>query len=201
MIQPIYQAAANQFIATSDAWILRPGEPNRPQELWGLSVIGPQTSVKAIAAAILKASPDTVAITPAGPGAAGPAQYAVRAPESGKWRAKTARLKMSRAWHGIIYPVMAEYEPQEAENNDFLLLTRDGSALGAADKHARFLNRRTDVPIHPSWADWLWARARQTGEAQRLTTPRNFQAWLCSPDETALKNDLSRAVAAGELTA
>lgn len=202
MIQPLYQASANQFIATADAWILHEAEPGRPKQLWGLSIIGPQTSVKAIAAAILKAAPETVAITPITPQQKrAKTQIALRTPESGKWRAKTARLKMSRAWHCIVYPAMAEYEPPpENDDTNFLIIARHG-VQAAAGKYAKFLNRRTDIPIHPSWAEWLWERAKTNGEAQRLETPQHTAAWLCRTDEVALKSELSRAVASGELTA
>lgn len=199
MTQELYQASANQFTAVCDAWILRTAgtAPHAPAELWGLSIIGAQTAVKAIAAAILKSDPDPAVISPAGPDAAAGTRYVRRAPDSGKWRSKTARLKLSRAWHCIIHPALAEYEPPD-ENAGFLLLSW-GEKAGTAEKHRRFLSRRTDVPLHPAWSGWLWLRALETGEAQPLESPPSLQAWLCRPDEGRLQADLTQAVASGEL--
>ena len=200
MTYELRQAAANRFTAVCDAWIAQAPatKHHAPAELWGLSIIGAQTAVKAVAAAILKSDPDTAVLSPASPENDGKTLYVTRAPESGKWRSKTARLRLSRAWHCIIYPAMAEYEPPEEADGSFLLLSW-GADAKPAEKHRRFLSRRTDVPLHPAWTGWLWLRALETGEARPLESSSNVQAWLCTPEEESLKADLSPAVASGEL--
>ena len=83
-----------------------------------------------------------------------------------------------------------------AERTEFVLLRR--SADDPATLHYRFLNRRVALPLHPTWADWLWARALRTGEAQSLEA-LGLEAYRCSPDEAALTADLTAAIKRGEL--
>lgn len=62
-------------------------------------------------------------------------------------------------------------------------------------------HRRTDLPLHPDWADWLWARALRRGEAVALETyGLDGQAHRCMPVEARLRADISAAVASKELT-
>ena len=64
--------------------------------------------------------------------------------------------------------------------------------------HYRFLNRRVALPLHPSWADWLWERALRTGEARALES-LGVEAYRCIPDEAALGSDLTAAIRRGAL--
>ena len=83
------------------------------------------------------------------------------------------------------------------ERDTFLLL-----ALGEAEApalHHRFLDRRSPLPLHRSWAEWLWRRGLATGEILPLQSA-GIAAWRCHPDAAALREDLAAAVAAGTLT-
>ncbi len=59
--------------------------------------------------------------------------------------------------------------------------------------HYRFLNRRLDLPLHPTWAAWLWDRALAAGEAVPLES-RGLCAYRCLPDIEKLAADLGAAL-------
>ena len=65
--------------------------------------------------------------------------------------------------------------------------------------HHRFLDRRSPLPLHRSWRDWLWRRGLDTGETVPLESA-GLLAYTCNPRGEELKADLSAAVAAGTLT-
>ena len=65
--------------------------------------------------------------------------------------------------------------------------------------HHRFLDRRSPLPLHGSWADWLWERGIDSGEIVHLQSV-GVSAYRCSPKADNLREDLSYAVASGSLT-
>ena len=89
---------------------------------------------------------------------------------------------------GVLVPEIALYATDRPE---FLLLRRPSD--DAAMLHYRFLNRRVLLPLHPTWAQWLWERALRAGEA-RLLESRGMEAYRCAPDEASLSTDLTEAI-------
>lgn len=67
-----------------------------------------------------------------------------------------------------------------------------------AEQHFRFLNRRVDTPLHPVWADWLWQRAVDGGEAVELDS-YGLAAYRCIPGVAALTADVRAHVREGKL--
>lgn len=65
--------------------------------------------------------------------------------------------------------------------------------------HYRFLNRRVDLPLHPSWAEWLWDRGFASGETEALHSV-GIHAYRCRPDVGQLEEDIGAAVRRGRLT-
>lgn len=65
--------------------------------------------------------------------------------------------------------------------------------------HYRFLNRRVNLPLHPSWAEWLWERGFASGEAEALHSV-GIHAYRCRPDATQIEEDVGAAVRRGRLT-
>ena len=59
--------------------------------------------------------------------------------------------------------------------------------------HYRFLNRRVDLPLHPSWAGWLWDRGLASGETEALHSA-GIYAYRCRPDVAQIEEDISAAV-------
>ena len=90
----------------------------------------------------------------------------------------------------------------EAALADEVVAQMRGSARGVPlpHRHYRFLNRRIDLPLHPTWADWLWDRALRRREAVALETyGLDGGAYRCAPHPERLRADISAAVASGAL--
>lgn len=154
------------------------------RELWFISLLGNQQSVRALWARLLKREAAVLSEESFTGG-----RFAALATTTGThWRFHVTRLAVSGATHGMLVPEVALYAGEAA---DFLLLARDEDA--APLLHYRYLTRRLDVPLHPSWADWLWERAVASGEARPLDT-LGIHAWRCVPDVDALTTALGRAL-------
>lgn len=181
---------AGGFGATVDAYAWEPetvtGTPR--MRLWLISMLGSQQAVKALWAQLIKGETATLSI------AGGRAQFCALTSEGPRaWRFFKAPLPTSGGYHGLLVPEVALFM---AERPEFLLLRR--GADDPATLHYRFINRRVTLPLHPTWADWLWARALRTGEARRIEA-LGPEAYRCTPDEAALAADLTAAIKRGEL--
>ena len=112
----------------------------------------------------------------------------------GTWTTRITRLANRMGWHAMTYTRLAEYS---FARDDFLLVTRPGE--DPKERHHRFLDRRVSLPLHHSWAGWLWERGLENGEIRPLEC-LGIEAWRCVPESGQLEEDLSQAVAAGVLT-
>ena len=112
----------------------------------------------------------------------------------GTWTTKIAKLPMSGGYHALVYTRMAEFSH---ERDAFLLLAH--SEGDAPRLHHRFLDKRCPLPLHSSWADWLWERGLDKGEIAPLQSV-GVTAYRCNPQTESLRDDLSQAVAAGTLS-
>ena len=177
-------------------YVVKDQSENYFKELRLLSIIGGQAAVKAISAGILKRDTETVRLTPDDPDIGGQVFSAIRYMNGVNWRSRTMRLPQTKAWHTLIYSTMLEFN---REGPGFVLLGEWG-VESAADRHLLFLNRRIDLPVHPDWKDWLWKRGLQTGEIKPLLG-LGLSAWECAPDQEALKEQISKAIRGGILTA
>ena len=160
-------------------------------------MVGSQTALKAIWGSLLKQPPDPAHLIRGADGMAlsdGYQRCHVPRETVGTWTTKIARLPVSGGWHALVYTRLAEYA---FERDAFLLLAK--SEEEAPDLHHRFLDRRSPLPLHRSWADWLWRRALAREEAVPLQS-EGVVAYRCDPDAEALRDDLSVAVASGLLT-
>ncbi len=189
----LYTVSAGGFSATADAFA-RDADSGG---LWFLSMVGSQTALKAIWASLLKQPPDAAHLIRGADGMALSGGYErchVPRETVGTWTTKIARLPVSGGWHALVYTKLAEYA---FERDGFLLLAK--SEEEAPSLHHRFLDKRSPLPLHRSWADWLWRRALARDEAVPLQSA-GVVAYRCDPDAEALRDDLSVAVASGLLT-
>jgi hypothetical protein len=186
---PVLQAAG--FSASVDAFAWEPDtDPAvRRVRLWFVSLLGSQEAVKAVWARLVTG--EVAILTAVNPAEA---RFCALAPEGPRgWRFFTAGLRAVAGYHGVLVPESARYL---AERVDFLILPRQPDE--APGLHYRFLNRRLDLPLHPDWAQWLWDRARRTGEAVALES-HGLHAFRCVPNADALAADLGTAVRQGML--
>lgn len=173
---------AGGFSATVD------GCARDADELWFVSMLGHQQAVRAIWARLVKGEAAYLSETELG------GQPIPLAREAwGTWRFSGQRLPSGSAYHGMLVPELAAFA---AERRDFLLLARQPDE--ADHLHYRFLNRRLDLPLHPSWAEWLWARGMENGEVETLTSV-GVHAFRCRPEPDALREDIGEAVRRGDL--
>ena len=181
---------AGGFGASVDAYACETGSEGNPprMRLWFLSLLGSQQAVKALWAHLVKGETVTLSTN------AGRACFCVLASDGPHgWRFFMASLPMVSGYHGVLVPDMALFA---ADRTDFLLLRRAGDDV--AMLHYRFLSRRVRLPLHPSWAGWLWERALRAGEARGLES-HGLEAYRCAPDDAALAADLSEAIGRGEV--
>lgn len=166
------------FTATVDACARDGGQ------LWCVSLLGNQQSVRALWARLVKG--ETAHLSEDELGGGSPCWLASEA--WGTWRFYGARLPSGAAYHGMLVPEVAAYA---CGRRDFLLLARGEDEAPAL--HYRFLNRRLDLPLHPSWSDWLWQRGLNGGEVEALESA-GVHAYRCRPDPASLQEDISQAV-------
>ncbi len=189
----LYTISAGGFSATVDAF----ARDERTEALWFLSMLGSQTAVKAIWAALLKQPPEAAFLIRGADGlphSGGYERCLVPEETIGTWTTKIARLPSSGGWQAMVYTKLAEFR---FERDEFLLLAPDEEAAPAL--HRRFLDRRSDVPLPPDWADWLW----QTGLRHETIVPLEsvgITAYRCIPNHDLLRAELSQAVAFGRLS-
>ena len=189
----LYTITAGGFSATCDAFASDPEQ----NELWFVSMVGAQTSLKAIWAALLNSPPQPAFLIKGAADDLHEGGYErCQIPEGsiGTWKTKLARLPQAGAWHGMVYTQMAELS---FERDAFLLLTPDREQ--APELHLRFLNQRTELPLHRSWAGWLWQQGLES-EAIRPLKSEGLHAWHCYHDPDQLELELSAAVRYGALS-
>lgn len=186
---PLLQAGG--FTATVDAFAWEPDpDPAAPRmRLWFLSLLGPQQSLKALWARLLKGELATLSQE-----ALGSARFCILASDGPRtWRTYSAGLPAAAGHQLVLLPEAARYA---AARNDFLLLPR--TEAEAPLLHFRFLDRRLDLPLHVSWHGWLWERALRTGQAVSLEA-EGIQAYRCTPNPDGLALELSAVVRSGLL--
>ncbi|MDO8614053.1 MAG: hypothetical protein Q7R32_14715 [Dehalococcoidia bacterium] len=166
------------FTATVDACARDDGQ------VWFLSLLGNQQSVRALWARLVKG--ETAYLSEDELGGGSPCWLATEA--WGTWRFYGARLPSGAAYHGLLVPELAAYA---GDRQEFLLLARSEDEAPAL--HYRFLNRRLDLPLHPSWAAWLWERGLNADEVDALESV-GVHAYRCRPDPHALQEEITQAV-------
>jgi len=185
--QPLHTVSAGGFSVTADAFVL-----DEDDGLWFVSLVGSQGAVKAVIASLLKRPPEAAWITR---GSSSGYRRCFVAPETiGTWTTRLKKLPATNVVHGVAYTRIAEFS---FEREEFLLLVRGGDDV--AQLHRRFLDRRIDLPLHSSWARWLWERALQTAEAEPLESV-GLEAYRCRPNVEALRSHISAAISSGRLT-
>lgn len=173
---------AGGFSATVD------GYARSEKELWFVSMVGHQQAVRAIWARLVKGEAGFLG----GDNLAGETLPLARE-AWGTWRFTGARLPSGASYHGMLVPELAVCNN---DRSDFLLLVREQDE--PARLHYRFLVRRLELPLHPSWATWLWGRGLVNGEVEELDAT-GVRAYRCRPVSGALRDDISAAVQAREL--
>ena len=172
----LFTVTAGGYSATADAFARDPDT----EGLWFLSMVGPQTALKAIWASLLKQPPDPAfliqGVPRAWPSPAATAAASFPPPTIGTWTTKIARLPSSGGWHALVYTRMAEFA---FERDSFLLLAPSEEEAPAL--YHRFLDKRSPLPLHHSWANWLWRKGLRDETIKPLQSVGVVAYW-CAPD-------------------
>jgi hypothetical protein len=158
-------------------------------EVWLLSMLGNQQAVRAIWARLIKGETAFLAEDEHAPGK----QCHLAMEAWGTWRFYRRRLPSGAAYQGLLVPELASFA---AERRDFLLVPR--TTTEAPLLHYRFLNRRIDLPLYSSWAEWLWQRGLDAGETEALEA-FGVAAYRCRPDSDRLQEDITGGLSTGRL--
>ncbi len=116
----LHTISAAGFSATVDAF----ARDERDRTLWFLSMVGSQTALKAIWAALLKQPPETAHLICGADGTAlsgGYQRCMIPRHTVGTWTTKIARLPATGGWHALVYTKLAEFSH---DSDSFLLLAR-----------------------------------------------------------------------------
>lgn len=187
---PLVQAGGFTVSADAFVWESDSDPSDSRMRLWFLSLLGPHQALKAIWARLVKGELVTVSRE-----ALGQVRFCTLAPDGPKgWRSYTANLPGAAGHQLVLLPEVARHA---TAREDFLLLPRTEN--DSPSIHFRFLDRHVDLPLHPSWCDWLWERALRSGEAVPLEA-EGIVAYRCLPNPDALADDLSAAIRERTLT-
>ena len=165
--------------------------------LWFISMMGNQTSVKAITAVIMGQPLRTFHLIQEHPFDPTKDEYipcTVPPQTTRTWTRKILKLPSTQAFHALVYSKKAEYTNH---SKDFLLLPHTEEQ--APHLHYMYLERRINLPLHESWAQWLWDQ----GIANETILPiqsKGILAYACNPDEELLTEDVSEAISQRVLT-
>ena len=188
----LYTITAGGFPTTCDAF----ASDRESDGLWFCSMVGSQTALKAIWAALLKQPPEAAFLIRGADGmphAGGYHRCIVPNETIGTWATTFARLPAAGGWHALVCTRMAEFA---FERDSFPLLAQ--SEHQAPALYRRFLDRRSDLPLHHSSTDWLWRTGLDDGTVVAFQSA-GIAAYRCLPEHDLVCERLSEAVASGRL--
>ena len=186
---PLWTASSGGLSVTADAFAITEGDQH--SAIWFISMVGAQAALRAVWASLLNMPPKPVYLTPGTEGLAldGKYHHCLIPPISqGTWKVRMNKMANGVGHHAMAYTAMAEYS---FDNEIFVLLARDGE--NEQEAHHRFLDRRVTLPMHPSWAGWLWDRGLDTEEIIPMEC-QGIRAWLCAPNPPKLEAEVGRAI-------
>ena len=88
----------------------------------------------------------------------------------------------------MVYSNRAMYD---MKGPTFILLCQDPQE--APDRYYRFLDQRVSIPLHPSWAGWLWEKGLEQETISPLES-HGIHAYLCEVQETLTREQISQAI-------
>lgn len=137
-LHPIYATGVRAYC--SDMII----DPYDLDTAYFMSIAGYQATVKGIIANLLENYGISIDIE-------GEEYYLAKA--SFGYKAQLKKLP-SGLVHAVLFPKTALPKNDEDRQNSFYVFTREKKEL--LSLFFRHLDEQTDIPLHPSWAEWLW---------------------------------------------
>ena len=197
-LEDLYTVHSNNFTAVAEDFAL----DRHTENLWMISMVGPQTSVKAIWARLNSQGSKQVVLAPGGAdgmisnmNAENVLTGSLPHHTAGQRRARIARLPRSGAWHLLLYTRLSEPD-YGTRGSEFIMLLEEEEDPATA--HWQFMKYRSSVPIHPDWKDWLWQWALENETARQIESVRR-KAFYCTSQQDKLREAVSQAVRDGTL--
>ena len=154
------------------------------ETVYFMSVAGYQATVKGIIANLLDNYGISVEVD-------GNSHYLTRA--NFGYKAQMKKLP-SGLVHAVLFPKLALPKSEEEQENEFFILTDKRDEL--LTLFFRHFDEKTDIPLHPSWARWLWKTfEEQEGwllEAQTIVG--SYQGYLFEFNQQNLHDLVSEAI-------
>ena len=154
------------------------------QRVYLLGVAGYQSTVKGILANMLKGEGLSVDIK-------GESYWVERF--STNYLMKIKKMP-SEYCHGVtLIKMSVDQDNRGSPYREFLLITED--PLEVKEPFYEHLNQMTDLPLHPSWTDWLWKLFGEKGWTTRLQTlAGRYEAYLVNFHQEELSGDITEAI-------
>jgi len=154
------------------------------QRIYLLGVAGFQSTVKGILANMLKGEGLSVDIK-------GKSHWVERF--STNYLMKIKKMP-SEYCHGItLIKIGVDQENRRSPYREFLLINEN--PLEVKGPFYEHLDQMTDVPLHPSWTDWLWNIFGEKGWITRLETlVGRYEAYLVNFHQDELSGDITEAI-------
>jgi len=121
-------------------------DPDELDTVYFMSICGYQATVKGIIANLLKSYGVSVELEIEGE------EYYLDRSSLG-YKVLTKKLP-SGLLHAVLFPKLALPKNDEERQNSFYIFNRDKQDI--LSLFYRHLDEKTDIPLHPSWAEWLF---------------------------------------------
>ena len=159
-------------------------EPDDMETVYFMSVCGYQVTVKGIIANLLENYSISIEID-------GIEHDLIRS-ETG-YKVQTKKLP-SGLVHAVVIPKLAVPNNDEEEKNRFFVITKEHQDL--LTLFFRHLDEKTEIPLHPSWASWLWRTFKKQDDwlHELHTMAGDFTGYLFNYQPTELHDLIAEAI-------
>ena len=159
-------------------------DPEEPETVYFMSICGYQTTVKGILANLLESYGIRIDID-------GTVYQLERSDLSYKVQVKKLP---SGLVHAIVFPELALPKHHKDRPNSFFIFT--GKTEERIALFFRHLTEKTEIPLHPAWANWLWKQFREQQDwlLDLKTLAGGLQGYLVSFNPNHLYELVSDAI-------
>ena len=167
-----------------------------PRPLSLLSVGGPREAVKGVLASAMTGHELTFSKAPADPAWGYDPHFRTHYGNQNQYHTLSRRLPSGQV-HGLLFSANAL--PTETGSH-FTLLVPQRESQHAPIRLLEAIDRRSELPLHPSWASWLWDTAITAEWLSPLIGFGPWIGWHVSYDEPALAEAVSEALRTQSVT-
>ena len=159
-------------------------DPQDMETVYFMSICGYQVTVKGIVANLLENCGISIEID-------GVEHYLTRSDMG--YKVKMKKLP-SGLVHAVVLPKLAlPKNDEEKQNCFFVIIKEDQDVLTLFFRH---LDEKTEIPLHPTWASWLWKTFKKQDDwfIELQTLAGNFKGYLFDFHPTHLHDLISKAI-------